>query len=247
VTGNTARDIVNRAAKNATGRDRVARVAAIILALCVAVAGVYFGPRVVDQGHQIDTLSGKLDTANVSVTKLIDQVKQLGGTPVVQPPASATSTASVDPAEVRQAARTAVAEYCAAPTHPCRGSDGSTPSFDAIVTAVVARIPTPQNGRDAPLPNYAALVASYCAQDGEPCRGPQGAKGEKGDPPPCMADASHCRGDDGQPPAGWTTSYPDGSTGSCTRAADFDPAAPRYACTRSAPPSTDPPLPLGGN
>lgn len=168
-----------------------------------------------------------------------------------QPPV-AQAAAQPDPAQLRQAARTAVAEYCAAPSHPCRGADGSSPPFDAIVDAVVAKIPTPkngtdgQNGRDAPVPDYAALVAAYCGQADEPCRGPEGKKGDKGDPPPCLAEPGQCRGADGQPPAGWTTSYPDGSTGSCTRAPDFDPASPRYTCTRSAPPSTDPPI-VGGS
>lgn len=251
MTGSTARDIVNTAAKNATGRDRLARVAAFVLAACLVVAGVYFGPRVVDQGRHIDQLQTSYDQSTDSVRKLAEQVTRLGGTPVVQPPpASVTSTASVDPAEVRQAARTAVAEYCAAPTHPCRGSDGSTPPFDLIVDAVVGRIPAPKNGTDganATAAQVADAVAAYCGQPGEPCRGTAGVNGHDGQTPTCVSEPSQCRGDDGQPPAGWTTTYPDGSTGSCTRAEDFDPAAPRYACTRSAPPSTDPPLPLGGS
>lgn len=168
-----------------------------------------------------------------------------------QPPVAQPAT--VDPAELRQAARTAVAEYCAAPNHPCRGADGTTPNFDAIVTAVVARIPTPQNGTNgqnganATAEQIATAVAAYCGQASEPCRGAKGDKGEKGDPPPCMAEASQCRGQngaDGQPPAGWTTSYQDGSTETCSRATPFDPAAPRYTCTRSAPPSSHPPQPI---
>jgi hypothetical protein len=168
-------------------------------------------------------------------------------------PATATPAAiQVDPGAVRQAARTAVAEYCAAPSHPCRGADGSTPPFDAIVDAVVGRIPAPKkgddgtNGANATAAQVADAVAAYCGQAGEPCRGTPGANGQDGQTPTCVSEPSECRGTDGQPPAGWTTTYPDGSTGSCTRAPDFDPAAPRYTCTRSAPPSADPPLPLGG-
>jgi hypothetical protein len=248
MTGSTARDIVDQATKNATGRDRPARVAAFVLATCLAVAGFYFGPRIVDQGRHIDQLQSSYDQSTDSVRQLADQVRRLGGTPVVQPP-PATATASVDPAEVRQAARTAVAEYCAAPTHPCRGTDGSTPPFDAIVDAVVAKIPAPkkgddgQDGANATATQVADAVATYCGQPSEPCRGTNGHDGQT---PACVSEQSQCRGDDGQPPAGWTTTYPDGSTGSCTRAPDFDPAAPRYTCTRSAPPSADPPLPLGG-
>lgn len=251
MTGSTARDIVNEATRNA-GRDRPARFAAGVLALCLLVAGIYFGPRLAALGEHLDQLQTSADRSNEAARALADQVMRLGGTPVVQPPppASVSSTASVDPAEVRQAARTAVAEYCAAPTHPCRGSDGSTPPFDAIVDAVVAKIPTPKDGRDgrdAATPDYAALVAAYCGQAGEPCRGPAGERGEKGDPPPCMAEPSQCRGADGQPgptcPPGYELhdavfAAPDGTT--YTGKACVDPAS-------SAPPSTDPPLPFGGN
>ena len=163
-----------------------------------------------------------------------------------QPPV-AQAAPTVDPAELRQATRTAVAEYCAAPNHPCRGADGSMPPFDAIVDAVVAKIPAQKNGTDghdganATAEQAAAAVAAYCGQADEPCRGKPGAKGEEGDPPPCMAEATQCRGADGQPPAGWTTSYSDGTTETCSRATPFDPAAPHYTCTRSAPPSSSPP------
>jgi hypothetical protein len=166
-----------------------------------------------------------------------------------QPPV-AQAAAQVDPGQLRRAALTAVAEYCAAPAHPCRGADGSTPPFDAIVDAVVAKIPAPQDGRDgrdAPAPDYAALVASYCGQASEPCRGP---KGEQGDPPPCMAEPSQCRGATGERgqagptcPDGYelrdaVITAKDGTTYSAKVCVDPN---------SSAPPGTDPPLPLGGS
>ncbi|MGW4129505.1 hypothetical protein [Amycolatopsis japonica] len=97
-------------------------------------------------------------------------------TPVAQP-------AEPDPATLRQAARTAVAEYCAAPSRPCRGVDGASPNFDAIVTTVLARMPAPKDGRDgkdASTPDWAAQVAAYCGQATEPCRGRDGEKGADG-------------------------------------------------------------------
>lgn len=93
------------------------------------------------------------------------------------------ATAQVDPELLRAAARAAVVDYCAT-RNQCRGSDGSTPNFDAIVNAVVAQIPAPKDGhdgRDAPTPDWAAQVAAYCGQANEPCRGPAGTKGETGD------------------------------------------------------------------
>jgi hypothetical protein len=52
-------------------------------------------------------------------------------------------------------------------------------------------------------------------------------------------------GKDGQPPAGWTYTDPKGVTYTCTRVADFDPAAPRYECTPTSSPD-DPPPPGNG-
>ncbi|HET6286361.1 MAG TPA: hypothetical protein VFG15_06385 [Amycolatopsis sp.] len=255
MTGKTARDIVNEATAHA-GRDRVARVAAILLALSLLVAGVYFGPRIVEQGDRIGELETSVRDSAVVATKLADQVKSLGGTPVVQPPAI-PATASADLGEVRLAARTAVAEFCAAPSRPCRGADGASPNFELIVDAVVAKIPAPRDGRDAPTPDIAGFVAAYCGQANEPCRGSTGPAGES---PPCLAEPAQCRGVDGrdgkdgrdgvdgQPGSTCPDGYelrdavitaPDSSTYSGK--ACVDPSS-------STPPSSDPPLPIpGGN
>lgn len=168
-----------------------------------------------------------------------------------QPNVATTQTATQpDPSAVRQAARTAVADYCAAPNQPCRGSDGSTPPFDAIVDAVVAKIPAPkngtdgQNGADATTAQVVDVVVAYCGQPEEPCRGRPGTNGES---PPCLTEPGQCRGADGQPGPACPDGYelrdavitaPDGTTYSGK--ACVDPGS-------SAPPSTDPPLPLGGN
>jgi hypothetical protein len=74
-------------------------------------------------------------------------------------------------------------------------------------------------------------VPGQPGQDGaDGTDGALGQPGEKGDPGQ--------NGTDGQPPAGWTATYSDGSTETCARAADFDPAAPQYTCTISPPPTT---------
>lgn len=98
------------------------------------------------------------------------------------PVADQASSPAPDPAALRQAARSAVAEYCAS-RDQCRGPDGVTPNFDALTDAVLARIPIPKDGHDgadAPVPDYPALVAAYCGQDTDPCRGPAGAEGAPG-------------------------------------------------------------------
>ncbi|MEV6908030.1 hypothetical protein [Amycolatopsis sp. NPDC051071] len=101
----------------------------------------------------------------------------------VKDQAPVAAQAAPDPAMIRTAARTAVADYCAAPSHPCRGPDGTSPPFALIVDAVVSKIPTPRDGRDgkdAATPDFAAQVAAYCGQANEPCRGPAGATGLAG-------------------------------------------------------------------
>lgn len=91
-------------------------------------------------------------------------------------------TQKTDPATVYAA----VVQYCA--QHDgCRGPDGQTPDFDAIVAAVTARIPTPANGADgknAPAVTGAQIfqqVQTYCSMDSDPCRGAAGKKGDTGD------------------------------------------------------------------
>lgn len=161
-----------------------------------------------------------------------------------QPPVADHATAAADPVQLRQAARTAVAEYCAAPNRPCRGSDGSTPPFDAIVDAVVARIPAPadgtdgRDGADATAAQVSDAVAAYCGQPEEPCRGPAGQAGSTG--------ATGATGAAGAPGPACPDGYelrdavitaPDGST--YAGKACVDPST-------SAPPTTDPPLPIPG-
>lgn len=179
MTGEIDRTIVQPAAD--AGRDRRSHWqlwlgVGLMLAGIAFLAVQYFGQR-----GQIDALQQTSDARAVDVGKLAEQVRRLGATPVV--PAPAPAAAAVDPEQLRQAARTAVADYCAS-RNQCRGADGATPDFDALTTAVLARIPIPKDGadgKDAPTPDYAALVASYCAAHDE-CRGPVGEKGEPGDP-----------------------------------------------------------------
>lgn len=77
----------------------------------------------------------------------------------------------------------AVEQYCAQASQPCRGADGKAPDLNKIVQAVLAQIPVPQNGKDAPAATPAqilAQVAVYCGRVTQPCRGPAGADGKDG-------------------------------------------------------------------
>lgn len=194
MTSEQAREIVDdathRAVKDA-GARRGTWIAVVVLLASIAAAVMWFGPRLAS----VDSHSQEQDR---KITALADQVRALGAVPVVEPPAAT----SVDPAVLRQAARDAVEDYCA-PRNGCRGTDGESPNFDAIVTAVVARVPVPANGRDgenATTVQVAAAVTAYCNGPTEPCRGPAGGKGadgQDGQSPPCLAEPAQCQGADG--------------------------------------------------
>lgn len=89
------------------------------------------------------------------------------------------------------AVQAAVAEYCA-DREQCKGADGETPPLSDIVSAVVARIPVPKDGKDgapgqdaAPITGeqIKAAVVDYCNQESLPCKGetgPAGAAGPEG-------------------------------------------------------------------
>lgn len=115
----------------------------------------------------------------------------------------ATPAPVADPAQIREAARSAVLDFCGQPSQPCRGKEGASPDVDAIVAQVVAKIPLPKdgtNGQDAPAvtgDEVFAAVTQYCAQSDEPCRGSPGSPGANGETPPCMAEATQCQGDTG--------------------------------------------------
>ncbi|WP_336156629.1 hypothetical protein [Amycolatopsis sp. VC5-11] len=239
MTGDLNRTVVQPAAKRATsGRRRWIVAVGVLFVISLAGIGlVLFSQH--SQIAQLETSGTARDTTNRELARdvaaLADQVKRLGGTPVVQPPA-APAAAQADPTQLRATARQAVEDYCAT-RNQCRGANGASPDFDALTNAVLARIPVPKDGtdghdgRDAPVPDYPALVASavasYCDAHDQ-CRGEPGTNGKNGN--------------DGAPgpacPSGFelrdaVITAPDGTT--YQGKACVDPAS------GSAPPSTDPP------
>lgn len=126
----------------------------------------------------------------------------------------------------------------------------------AEVAAQLATLPPPPVGPTSQQVNEA--VQAYVLANAEALRGPQGNPGNPGEPgesPPCLAEPTQCQGAQGEqglrgdPPVGWTVAEADGSLTTCERAEGFDPTAPRYRCSRSAPTSPDtitPPPSEGG-
>lgn len=241
MTGEIDRTIVQPAAE--AGRDRGLRWLLLVGVALLLVPMTFLAVQYFAQHGEITELQQTSDSRAVDVGKLAQQVKSLGATPVVQPPPAVPAT--VDSADLRQAARQAVDDYCA-PRNQCRGADGATPNFDAIVTAVVNTIPRPTNGTNGergPGPTdeqVSSAVADYCDAHNQ-CAGASGAKGDTGD-----TGQTGAAGPPGPPgptcPDGYelrdaVITAPDGTT--YQGKACVDPSS-------SAPPSSDPPIIPGG-
>ncbi|MDQ0376479.1 hypothetical protein [Amycolatopsis thermophila] len=177
-----------RAAKSTTHRW-VAGVGVVVAAVSI-VASFLRGE---NADAKVDQLQGAYQSLAVDTQLLVEQVRQLGAQPVVQPPASTEAPVAVPDAPagpdldtVRAVAKSAVLDYCGQASQPCRGANGESPNIDALVDLVVAKVPVPKDGRDGedapPITDdqmYATFVA-YCTQPSEPCRGAAGAPGRDG-------------------------------------------------------------------
>jgi hypothetical protein len=151
-----------------------------------------------------------------SVTALAEQVTQLGGTPVVNPPGipgpeGPAGAAGRDGTDGRDGVDGTTAP-CATEPAQCRGEPGR-PGADG--TGVQGE-------------------PGVAGQDATGVPGPQGVPGtpgEKGDP-----------GQAGAPPAGWTWTDSTGRPQSCTRDAGSPDSAPTYTCTAPSPELTGLPI-----
>ncbi|MFF8610805.1 collagen-like protein [Streptomyces sp. NPDC015346] len=99
-------------------------------------------------------------------------------------------------------------------------------------------------GEPAPTPSPGATGRP--GADGLPGRdgvdGKDGTPGQNGKDGRDGVDGTNgVDGKDGQPPAGWTYTDPQGVTYTCSPVADFDPAAPRYTCSPTSSPAPDQP------
>jgi hypothetical protein len=205
------RAIVQPAARAAHDRRSHVLIYAAGLAVVLGVLGLallWWG-----QHQQITQLRADGNTTASQAQALAEQVRSLGGTPVVQPAAPGPqgpqglpgANGSTGPAGPPGPAGVPGATGPAGPTGPpgVPGADGN----DGV------------NGQDG-----ATGGTGPAGPAGE--AGPAGPQGPAGPPGPAGA-----AGEPGQPPSGWTTTYPNGSTETCSRVANFDPASPQYECT----------------
>lgn len=164
-----------------------------------------------EQTRQIAALQSQNGDLARGAVALADQVKQLGGTPVVQPPSpGAAGRDGID-------GRSGAPGKDGAPGAP--GKDGTSPPC----------LTEPPQCRGANGVDGAGATGAP-GKDGRD--GKDGAPGKDGMPGK--------DGRDGAPPAGWTWTDGDGRTQSCTRDGGTD-EAPHYGCTAEPPSSTTPP------
>lgn len=172
-----------------------------------------------DQLHsQVGTLASQQQAAAEAGQQLATQVRQLGATPVVQPPGPVAGLAGAQgPAGQNGVNGIGIPGPPGSPGLP--GPTG--PSGGPGPTGV-------PGGAGAP---GAAGSPGQDGQAGAP--GPAGQAGPQGQPGPA-----------GSPPAGWSWQDPSGTTFQCTRDTGSPNDAPTYTCTSAAPMTTTTPPPL---
>ena len=252
----------------AAGRDRGWRrfISVVIAVLGVSVVALFvWAVFQYAQARSDDAIVGRLtsqvrdlasaqDTAAVAAAKLADQLRTLGVTPVVSPPAPVTgpagpqgpgpSQAQIDdavgrylsehpPSPGQNATAAQVAEAVGAYLSVNPPAPGRPPTAEEIAGAVATYCaghggcagPAGQSATDG---QVAQAVATYCGQSPSPCAGPPGPSGAVGPQGPTGAAGES--GAPGAPPAGWTYRDALGLQHTCTRS-NTDNSAPTYSCS----------------
>ncbi|BBA99294.1 hypothetical protein RVR_5848 [Actinacidiphila reveromycinica] len=99
--------------------------------------------------------------------------------------------------------------------------------------------PPGKPGKDSTVPGPAGSPGADSTVPGpEGSPGVAGTQGDPGPAGPAGKDGTDGKdgqdGKDGAPPAGWTFTDATGQSYTCSPVGDFDPSAPRYACTADA-------------
>ncbi|MDJ0345236.1 collagen-like protein [Streptomyces sp. H10-C2] len=173
---------------------------------------------------QVVGLHHDLDTSNHARDQLARQVQGLGASPVAGPPGS---RGEPGPAVTGPRGEQGIPGRDSTIPGPT-GSPGA-PGKNSTVAG-----PPGAPGRDSTVPGPTGRAGAPGADSTVP--GPKGDQGSAG--------KDGRDGSNGAPPAGWTYTDAAGITYTCSPAAGFDPAAPRYTCTANQPtPAPPPPSP----
>jgi hypothetical protein len=226
---------------------RGAVVAAVITSLLVGIPLFLLAERFSAYTNADEARTAQLQTSAADIRRLAQGAHDLGvqanaeltrrglATVAIPTPGTAPDSQVLAAASTAQVAAKIAAETIVVPT-PAQ--------IREEIAAQLAKLPPPPVG---PAPQQLdEAVQAYLTANAERLRGPRGDQGEPGKSPPCLAEPAQCQGAQGQqglrgePPVGWTVEEADGSTTTCQRAAEFDPAAPQYRCSHAASPSPTP-------
>jgi hypothetical protein len=226
---------------------RGAVVAAVITSLLVGIPLFLLAERFSAYTNADEARTAQLQTSAADIRRLAQGAHDLGvqanaeltrrglATVPIPTPGTAPDSQVLAAASTAQVAAKIAAETIVVPT-PAQ--------IREEIAAQLAKLPPPPVG---PAPQQLdEAVQAYLTANAERLRGPRGDQGEPGKSPPCLAEPAQCQGAQGQqglrgePPVGWTVEEADGSTTTCQRAAEFDPAAPQYRCSHAASPSPTP-------
>lgn len=155
-------------------------------------------------------LTSDLKQANVARDALARQVQGLGASPVAGPPGSRGTPGSAG--------------------EPGRDSTVPGPTGPPGATVIGPTGPPGKDSTVAGPPGVTGRPGSDSTVPGPSGRpGPAGPSGAPGSPGAAGKD-----GQPGQPPTSWTFTA-NGTTYTCTRAPNFDPANPQYVCATPSP------------
>ena len=226
---------------------RGAIVASVVTSLLVAVPLASLSQRFTAYTSANEARSAQLQASAADIRRLAQGAHELGvrandelarrglATVPIPMPGTAPDSQVLAAASTAQVAAKIAADSLTVPTPT---------QIKAEIAAQLATLPPPPAGPAPETLNQA--VQAYVTANSRELRGP---RGEPGKSPPCLAEPTQCQGaaggqgPRGEPPVGWTVEEADGSTTACERAANFDPATPRYRCSHGAAPSAPSSLP----
>lgn len=202
------------------GSDATARWVVVFMMVCGAVATItqFTG----NEQQNAVVIANAVTERNATAVRGLSLAEQ------VQQTCRANSIAAVELGSACESAEQVVADPIPGPTgRPgLRGVQG-IPGLTGLRGEVGPRGPVGPPGAAIPGEDGADGSPGVDGKDGtDGTDGKDGTDGTDGAP--------------GEPPAGWITTRADGSTETCTRAVDFNPATPRYTCTTAEAPPVEP-------
>lgn len=252
------RTLVQPAAEQARDDQshRLLYIAGALVIVGVAGLAVWAWLSIQSLHTDVTEARGAADTATSSAQQLYDQVKRLGGTPVVPAPAAGPAGPQ-GPGPTQAQIDAAVAVQLA--EHPPPAGQNATPAMVASAVADFLTVHPPQPGRPPTAEEIASAASAYIAEHAADFRGQNGQNAT--DAQVATAVAAYCDahgscagppgqpGHEGAPGVSVTRQYFDrNSSGQCRNYNDFSDGRTKVdqgpagdsACAPAPPPTTTP-------